>query len=346
VDAYASGLEVPWEIAFAGDGTVFVTERPGRVRIIKDGHLRPEPALTLNVVHAPGNEGGLLGLALHPQYPNPPDVFLYYTYRGPNGNTNRVARFTFDTVHLTNERVILDGIRGGVSNHFGGRIAFGPDGLLYITTGEGFVPARAADRASLDGKVLRIREDGSIPPDNPFGSSPVYAWGFRNPQGLAWDPAGHLYASNHGPSGEFRLCCHDEVDLVQAGGFYGWPVMAGNVPAGRPGDYPPLPPSRIPTVAESGTDTWAPSGMTFYAPKGELPTLLLAMLRGQGLRRFILDPQQPGRVVSQEVVLSGYGRLRDAVAGPDGCLYVLTSNRDGRGSPQAGDDRVLKACPE
>jgi glucose/arabinose dehydrogenase len=283
-------------------------------------------------------------MALHPAYPNPPDVYLYYTYRGSAGNTNRVSRFRYEGGRLGGEAVVLDGIPGGASYHFGGRIAFGPDGMLYVTTGEGFIASRAADRGSLGGKLLRIRDDGSVPGDNPFAGSPVYAFGLRNPQGLAWDRAGHLYVSDHGPTGEFGLCCHDELNLIQPGGFYGWPLFAGGMPAGRPQDYPAVPES-IPPIAESGNSTWAPSGIAFYTPSAaERPTLLMATLRGEALRRFIIDPAQPGQVVAQEVVLTGQGRLRTVVPGPDGCAYVVTSNRDSRGSPRPDDDRILRLC--
>ena len=351
VDTVASGLTVPWELVFLPDGSLLVTERGGRVRVVSGGQVQPQPALTLNVVSAAGAEGGLLGMALHPGFPNPADVYLYYTYNGSGGHTNRVSRFAFQDGRLTGERVILDGVPGGQLYHFGGRLGFGPDRMLYVTVGEGQHPERAADLHSLGGKVLRLRDDGSVPDDNPFPGSPVWAYGFRNPEGLAWDQAGRLYVSSNGPSGgvssDFGLCCHDEVDLVQRGGFYGWPVMAGNAPAGRPQDYG-NPPSRVPPIAESGGGVaWAPSGMAFYTPDAhEQATLLLAALKTQELRRLVIDPADPAHVTRQEVVLSGEGRLRDVVSGTDGCAYVLTSNRDGRGSPRAGDDRILKLCPQ
>jgi aldose sugar dehydrogenase len=346
VEAVAGGLQVPWSIAFLPDGGMLVTERAGRVRLISGGQLQSQAVLTLSVVSSSGSESGLLGIALHPGFPNPADVYLYYTYSRGGKATNRVSRFRYADGRLSDERVVLDGIPGGNCCHFGGRIGFGPDQMLYVATGDGQQPARAVDSSSPNGKVLRIRDDGSMPADNPFPGSPVWAYGFRNPQGLAWDPAGRLYASNNGPTGEFGLFHNDEIDLVQRGGFYGWPVKAGSTPAGQPQDYG-NPPDRVPPVAESGNSvTWAPSGIAVYSPdKNEQPTLLVATLTGQAVRRFLLDPAQPGHATSQEVLLSGYGRLRDAVVGPGNCVYVLTSNRDGRGTPQANDDRVLKACP-
>ena len=348
VDTVAAGLQVPWALAFLPGGTILVTERPGRVRVISNGQLQPGPALSLDVDSAPGNESGLLGMAVHPGFPNPPYVYAYYTYdRASVGKTDRVSRFTYAAGTLSDEHVILDGLKGGSCCHFGGRIGFGPDGMLYVTVGDAQQPARAVDPASPNGKVLRVRDDGSIPVDNPFSGSPAWAYGLRNPEGLAWDAGGRLYVSNNGPTGEFGLFHNDEIDLIQRGAFYGWPVKAGNTPAGRPQDYG-NPPDRVPPVAWSGNSvTWAPSGMTFYSPRaGEQPTLLVAGLAAQALLRFTIPPESPGTSSGEEVLLRGPGRLRDAESGPDGCLYVLTSNRDGRGSPQPGDDKVLRLCPQ
>jgi aldose sugar dehydrogenase len=330
--AVAQNLVAPWALAFAADGAVWLTERPGRVRVIRNGQLLADPALTLQVATANGCEDGLLGIAVQEPY-----AFLYYTYAGSGGNTNRVSRFTISGDRLTSEQVLVDGIHGGACYHFGGRLKLGPDGWLYFTTGEGYVASRAADPNGLNGKVLRVHTDGS--------GREVYAWGFRNPQGLAFDAAGRLYASSNGPTGDLNLCCRDEVDLVQQGGFYGWPEWAATTRTSFPQGS--LPAARVPPIAESGDSTvWAPSGMTFYSPsKTERPTLLLAELKGEALRRFVIDAADPAKVTSQEIVLQGKGRLRDAVAGPDGCLYVLTNNRDTRGTPRAGDDQVLKLCP-
>jgi len=328
----AQELVAPWAIDFAKDGSAWLTERPGRVRVIRNGRLLTDPAVTISVATANGCEDGLLGIAIGEPY-----AYVYYTYPGSSGNTNRVSRFSMAGDKLVSEQVLVDGIPGGTCYHFGGRLKLGPDGWLYFTTGEGFVASRAADPNSLSGKIMRVHVDGS--------GREVFAWGFRNPQGLAFDSQGRLYASSHGPTGDLGLCCNDEVDLVQRGGFYGWPEWAASTRTNYPQGG--LPAARVPPVAESGRSTaWAPSGMTFYAPsRDELPTLLLAELKGEALRRLIIDATDPAKVTSQEIVLQGQGRLRDAVAGPDGCLYVLTSNRDSRGTPRAGDDQVLRLCP-
>ena len=329
-DSVAQGLVAPWALDFAKDGAIWVTERPGRVRVIRNGQVLPDPALTLRVSTTSGCEDGLLGLAL-----KEPNAYLYYTYNG--GATNRVSRFAIQGDKLTGEQVILDGIPGGSCYHFGGRLKFGPDGDLYLTTGEGFVASRAADPNNLSGKILRVHEDGS--------GEEMYAWGFRNPQGLAFDSAGRLYVSSNGPTGDLGLCCHDEVDLVQQGQFYGWPAWAGGQRTSFPqGSLP----NRTGPMLESGpTEVWAPSGITFFAAsKGEVPTLFMAMLRGEGIRRLFIHPEDPGHVYGMEIAFGSAGRMRDVVAGPDGCLYALTNNRDSRGSPRAGDDQLLKLCPQ
>lgn len=328
----AGGLTVPWAVDFAPDGAAWITERPGTVRVLRDGNLAAAPALTLAVVAQPGCEGGLLGLAL-----KAPSAYVYYTRAGAGGPVNRISRFTMEGDRLTGEQVVLDGIPAGSCYHDGGRLKFGPDGLLYFTNGEGFVAARAADPGGLSGKVMRLHPDGT--------GLEMVGWGFRNPQGLAWDGAGRLYASSNGPTGDLGLCCHDELDLVRDRAFYGWPDWAGTQRTSFGGSLP----ARVPPLAESGSTTattWAPSGLAFFAgARGERPALFMAELKGEALRRFVLDPSDPAKVLSSDVVMQGQGRLRDVVAGPDGCLYVTTSDRDGRGSPRAGDDRLLRLCP-
>ncbi len=332
VETVATGLEVPWGLAFVDERTILVTERQGRVRVVEGGRLRAEPAAEIDV--AAVGEGGLLGIALHPDFPAERLVFVYYTA----SDGNRVSRFRLgESLEFRGERVLLDGIPASAV-HDGGKIAFGPDDLLYVSTGDAGDAELAADRRSLAGKILRIAADGSVPEDNPFAGSPVFSYGHRNPQGFDWDAEGRLYASEHGPSGEGGLCCHDELNRVEAGEFYGWPFRAGETTLLR--GSPPQQP--IAPIAESGEETWAPAGVAVDEPEGGERSLLVANLAGEQLLRFPLA--NSGRLAEPEMVLSGLGRLRAAELGPDGCLYLTTSNRDGRGNPREGDDRILRAC--
>jgi glucose/arabinose dehydrogenase len=329
VTIYAHGLEIPWAIAFASDGRAFVTERPGRVRVIRDGRLDPNPVAVLPVAHV--GEGGLLGLALDPEFPRKPLVYVYYTYQ-EMGLHNRVERLREEDGRLIRDRVILDGIPGAFV-HDGGRVAFGPDGMLYIGTGDAWKMHLAQSPQSLAGKILRITPDGEIPRGNPIASSSVYSLGHRNVQGLAWHPqTKRLYATEHGPSGE-RGCCQDEVNVIRPGGNYGWPEVTGEEHTRDPRYIAPL--------TQSGRETWAPSGAAFISSGPWRGRFLFATLSGMHLRMLVLSEDGLG-VVRQERLVEGFGRLRDVVEGPDGALYVLTNNQDGRGSPAPDDDRILR----
>lgn len=335
VQTIAGGLEVPWGLAFPTARAILVTERVGRVRLILNGRLRAQPVATLAVDDI--GEGGLLGIAVHPNFARTRLAYLYYTA----SDGNRVSRFRVAAdFRFRGERVLVSGIPSS-SVHDGGRIAFGPDGMLYIATGDAGRSTLAADRRSLAGKILRIRPDGKIPGGNPFRGSRVFSYGHRNPQGFDWDDSGRLYAAEHGPSGEVGLCCHDEVNLVQRGRFYGWPFRAGRT--GGASGTPPAQP--VDPIAESGSATWAPGGLAVYRPSGGRTSLLVATLRGQQLLRFVLAEGNPRRIATVQVALAGVGRIRAAEFGPNGCLYVTTSNRDGRGVPSSRDDRVLRICP-
>jgi len=335
VEVVVSSLATIWAIDFAPDGRIFLTERGGRIRTVRDGNLDPEPWATLDVVEV--SESGLLGLALDPGFASNGYVYVAYTYGTSGGGMqNRLVRMREDpeTRRGAFDAVLLDDV-GGARVHDGGRVKFGPDGKLYWTMGDAGNMPLAQSLDSWNGKILRVNSDGSVPDDNPFPRSPIYSYGHRNPQGLAWQPGtGRLYASEHGPSGA-QSCC-DEVNYIQAGMNYGWPGVFGDATA----------PGTVPPIVQSGpqsANTWAPGGATFVSNGPWAGSLLFVGLRGESLYRVALDPADPTTVFGFERFFQGeYGRLRDVVEGPDGALYLATSNRDGRGRPAPADDRVLR----
>lgn len=348
VEVVATGLEVVWGLEFAPDGRLFVTERPGRVRILRpDGRLEPTPWKTLEQVHHQG-EGGLMGLALHPEFPVEPWVYVMYTTRRGGDTVNRVSRIREVDGRGGPEEILLDDLPGR-RNHNGGRIRFGPDGMLYVGTGDA---GRRHLSQRLDvpaGSILRLTPEGEVPPDNPWPGNPAWAYGFRNVQGLAWHlRTGALFAADHGPTGEWRgarLVDRDEINIVEPGKDYGWPLAVGA--PGEPGLEDPL-------------LMWIPS-----APPGDLifyggdampelrGDLFFSTLRSETLMRIrFQDPSDPHRVTATERWFNTaprgdavYGRLRGMTVGPDGALYVGTSNR-GRGRPRQGDDRILRIVPD
>ena len=336
VQLIASGLEVPWAVAQAPDGRLFVTERPGRVRIVRlgGGGLQPQPWASVPARANPDAERGLLGIALDPDFARNGFVYLYYSFAGPGGATlNRLVRMRDINGTGTDETILLDNIPGS-ANHDGGRIAFGPDGKLYVATGDAEQQNRAQDRGSLGGKILRLEKDGTLPADNPFAGSPVYSLGHRNGQGLAFHPDTRvLYQTEHGPSGFFPACCQDEVNRIEAGANYGWPIVTG-----KPGDQR----FRDPILSSGPTITWAPSGAAFATRPGPLRgSLLFANLRAQHLHRIVLTPDGRGVAFEEQLLVNQYGRLRDVYEISTGEFLLLTSNRDGRGRPRDDDDRVL-----
>jgi glucose/arabinose dehydrogenase len=328
------GLDTPWAIDFAADGRIFVTERVGRIRVVEGGQLRPEPWMTLPVTAT--GEAGLMGLALDPQFAQNRFVYVAYTYRAATGRLqNRLVRLREDptTGKGSLDKVLIDNV-AGANNHDGGRVKFGPDGRLYWSMGDAQTARLAQDLSSLNGKILRLNSDGTIPTDNPFPNSYVYSYGHRNPQGLAWQPTTQrLYATEHGPSG-FQGCCRDEVNYIEPGKNYGWPEIRADET--REGMVRP--------VIHAGTsETWAPAGATFVTSGPWAGSLLFTGLRGQTLYRVVVDANDPRKTEKFERLLfRQFGRLRDIVEGPDGNLYLLTSNRDGRGSPRDDDDRVIR----
>ncbi len=332
VEIWVKNLEIPWSLVFLDDKRAIVSERPGRIRLIKEGILLEKPYKVINDVYHIG-EGGLMGLEKHPEFPIKPFIYAMYTYKEKEGIFNKVVRFIDKGDSCVFDRVIINRIKGG-KYHNGGRLRFGPDGMVYITTGEGFERDVAQDLNNTGGKILRLTPEGKIPEDNPFENSPIFSYGHRNPQGLAFHPeTGVLFESEHGPSGEEGVFGYDEINIIYRGRNYGWPYVVGAV--NKKEFIDPI------VLWKKATP---PSGICFYKN-----FLFVATLKSEALIRIEIERKERGYEVKsierwfQEDYYKGkYGRLRDVVLGPDGYLYILTSNRDGRGIPREGDDKILR----
>ena len=331
IQTLVTGLEVPWALAFAPDGRLFLTERPGRVRIVENDRLLPEPALTLPDVYTAG-EAGLLGLALDPDFASNHFVYLQYTAVRPGRDPEtKIVRYLEARNTLLDGVTLIDGLPAH-RVHDGGRLRFGPDEALYATLGDVADRTTPQDLGTLAGKILRITREGRTPRDNPFASQ-VFSYGHRNPQGIDWHPStGEMWATEHGPVG------NDEVNRIRGGRNYGWPDVEGMATA--VGATSPVL-LFTPAVAPSGASFY--TGDAFPAFRHDL---FFATLRGEHLHRVVLSPADPTLVVTQERLLDGrFGRLRDVVTGPDGAIYLCTNNRDGRGTPGADDDRLIRLVP-
>lgn len=307
----ASGLEVPWALAFLPDNSILVTERKGTVRMIdKNGNLSEKSLATIPVKQT--GESGLHGIAPHPDFDKNKYIYLYYTYSSNNNDSlNRVSRFTYQNNTLTNEKIIVDKIPGATI-HDGGRIKFGPDGYLYITTGDAQKPSLSQDKNSLAGKILKVKGDGS--------DLKTYSMGHRNPQGIAWDDKGRLWEVEHGQSAQ------DELNLIEEGKNYGWPTIQGDEK--KAGLESP--------ILHSTKKTWAPGGLAFFEG-----SLYFGGLRGTALFQYNIETKQ-----FKEHFKNEFGRIRDVVLGPDNMLYITTSNKDGRGIPNSNDDKIIRVDPK
>ncbi|WP_212723161.1 PQQ-dependent sugar dehydrogenase [Nocardioides jishulii] len=323
--AVADDLRVPWGISFLSDGSALVTERDTWkvLHLTKQGEGRSWSTTDLGVVstdpgQGPSVEGGLLGIATSTEA-GVERVFVYVT----TADDNRVLATTFDGERLGSWKPVLTGIPRA-DFHDGGRIAFGPDGFLYVSTGDAGTPDLAQDEKSLAGKILRITAEGRPAPGNPFGDSPVYSIGHRNVQGLAWDDEGQLYAS------EFGASSFDELNRIQAGANYGWPRVEGFADGGNTRGL-------TDPVAVWSTDEASPSGLAWADG-----SFWLGALRGERLWQVTIDGDE---VDSTAHFVGTYGRMRTVVAADDDGLWVTTSNHDGRGDPAARDDRILRVRP-
>ncbi len=330
IDVLADGLNAPWEMDIASDGRMFFTERPGLVRVIDpDGKLIKEPMIKLESPFLNQGEGGLLGLVLDPDFEHNSYIYVYHTYEENNEIKNRVLRLFLQDHKAMIDKILIDNIPGA-SNHNGGRIKIGPDGYLYITAGDRYEPPLAQDPQSLGGKILRIALDGSIPADNPITGSPIYSLGHRNAQGFAWHPETQLlYVSEHGQT------AHDEINIIESGANYGWPIIEGDEISEK---YPYL---KAP-ILQSGNKTWAPSGMAFVSKGPWQGDLLVANLRGNQVLKITLNKLEPTKVDHLQYFFQDWGRIRNVYEGEDGTLYIMTNNRDGRGTTQQKDDKIYR----
>jgi glucose/arabinose dehydrogenase len=309
----ATDLEVPWGVAFLPDGGALVAERDSARILLVRASGKPREVGRVPDVEA-GGEGGLLGLAVSPHFDTDHRVYAYHT----TSEDNRIVRMTYQDGRLSDPEPILTGIPAGAL-HNGGRIAFGPDGNLYAATGEAHHDELAQDLGSLGGKVLRMTPDGKPAPGNPYPGSVVFSYGHRNVEGLAFDSHGRLWAS------EFGANAWDELNLIRAGGNYGWPIVEGRSDDDR----------FVNPVAVWRPDEASPSGIAIVDD-----VIYMAALRGERLWRMPIQGTEVGRPVGY--FIERYGRLRTAEAAPDGTFWLTTSNRDGRGNPRENDDRILR----
>ncbi|MGB0725017.1 MAG: PQQ-dependent sugar dehydrogenase [Nitrosopumilus sp.] len=320
-DVIVDGLNNPWEIVFGPDGEIYFTERDGRIwKLSEFGDAK----VIQTFPKSGAVEGGTLGLALHPEFEKNKKIYVYQTNLELEFYQNKIFSFTVEDDMLTDKQIILDGIPGAPW-HDGGRIQFGPDEKLYISTGDAISPGLSQDLSSLAGKILRINPDGTIPTDNPFESSPVFSYGHRNPQGLAWSTNGMFVSSEHGPSGELGYG-HDEVNIILKGKNYGWPNIVGNS----------LDENFVNPLIHSGQSTWAPSGMVFY-DSDKISSFngkfLIGTLRGEHL--MVVEISDDGSLISTEKFFDGdFGRIRTAQIDHDGNLYLLTAN--------GNDDKIIR----
>lgn len=333
IEVFAENLTVPWSIAWTDKDRMLVNERTGKIRVIQNGKLQDAPLLEVKEVSV-GSEEGLMGLAIDPNYSDNKFIYISYAY-GKGDLSIKVVRYKDNGNYLSEELILVDKIPGA-KNHAGCRLRFGPNGKLYITTGDATDRDIAQELGNLGGKILRINSDGSIPSDNPFPNSLVWSYGHRNPQGIDFYPGTSiLWSTEHGPSGFDGPGGGDEVNVIVKGSNYGWPLVSHD--GSKEGMVSPV---LVFTPAE------APASGMFYK-SGVISqfknNFFFGSLRGKGIIRIVVDEKEPSKVVSFEKMKEvNYGRIREIAEGPDGAIYFSTSNKDGRGNPASNDDRIFR----
>ena len=338
IEEVVSGLEVPWSIVWTSPERILVAERPGRIRVVENENLLPDPLHVFDDVSSNAEEG-LMGLAIDPAYASNRLLYVSYAYRVGSEYAVRVVRFRDEGDSLSDETVLLDDIPAA-RFHAGARLKFGPDDKLYLTTGDATDADIAQDLESLGGKILRMNPDGTIPDDNPFPNSYVWSYGHRNAQGIDWHPISlELYSTEHGPSLFDGPAGGDEVNHIRPGENYGWPLVSHKESIEGARD-----PLLVFTPAE------APASGVFYASANIVQwehDFFFGALRGEGIIRVRLSPADPRQVAEYEKLdIGDLGRIRDVALGPDGHLYFSTSNTDGRGTADPRDDRIFRILPE
>lgn len=320
VQILATNLDQPWAIAFAED-KILITEKSGKIRVVQSDELLEEPLAILRAADI--FDGGLLGLAVHPDFKNNHFIYVYFTYEEDGKLWNKILKITESENKLSNATTILDKIPGSRFSN-GGVLKFGPDDKLYVATGAGSDSSHDAQNLdSLAGKILRLNDDGSIPSDNPYSNSLVFSFGHSNPKGMAWDNLGSLYVTELGPTK------NDEINLIEAGKNYGWPDQQCS--GGE--DFV--------NAVECFDPSIEPGGIVFYSGN-QLDfgnDMIMASMKPENLDRVKISSEG---IEYQKSILSGLGRIRDVVDGPDGYLYIITSNTDGKAFPDRDDDKLVR----
>jgi len=337
IDKVATNLFVPWSIVFLSDSHILFTERNGSIREIKDDNLNSNPLYIFKEVSTQSEEG-LMGMVLDPEFDSNGKIYVCLGYSKEKSLFDKVVQVKYEEGVLTEEKVLIDKIPAA-QFHAGCRIKFGPDKMLYITTGDATDKGIAQDKASLGGKILRINSDGSIPADNPINNSPIYSLGHRNPQGIDWDPiSGNLFSTEHGPSVFDGPAGGDEINLIQKGENYGWPIVSHE--NSKDGLVSPL---------VVFTPAIAPASGMFY--KGDMfpqfrNHFLVGLLKGEGILDVTLDSNRKQIASYEKIPEITFGRIREVAQSPNGAIYFTTSNKDGRGKVNAGDDMIYKIVPK